>query len=44
MICKWLYACSEVLKVKAMPLMQLSLEGTIICKQTSVGQEGEEEV
>lgn len=47
MICKWLCAGSEVIRVKAMPAMQLPLEETIICKGTSrflLGQEGEEKV
>lgn len=35
MVYKWLYACSEFLEVKAMPLMQLSLEETIIYKGSS---------
>lgn len=45
MFYRWLSACSEVLRVNAMPSGDYSLEETIICKETPrflLGQDREE--
>lgn len=45
MVCSWLSARPEVLRVNAMPSGDCSLEETIICKETTrflLGQDREE--